>query len=123
MVAAGLPEVIMTTYQRILDRATLACFKLSAIPNYLRRMSAIHTWTEKQDYSFDFEENFLGHPNGSSGVSEETLRQGGGMIASERLRPIFHIVDSFTLGQDITDLMPSILVCLLMWPSKVTRIF
>lgn len=117
--AAGLKNVIVSAYEK---EPRQGIFHEILKADHVRRFYA---WSEEEDCSYNFEENFLRQsPSDGSNVPEDDCLQGcGNTNAKERLVPIFRAVDAVTRGQDISHIMPSILAYSLMWPSKAMRTF
>lgn len=117
--AAGLKAVILAAYEKEPKEGIFHGYMKA---DYVRRFYA---WSEEEECSYNFEENFLHQsPSASYKAPEGDCLQGcGNANAGERLVPIFRAVDAVTRGRDISHIMPSILAYSLMWPSKAIRPF
>lgn len=131
--ATGLNEVITATYkaQQFRNTKNKGIFQNYAIPQYIRMISDIRTRTASAAgwLSYDFDGNFLSRRKLNSHQLQDqvaTPREGGAcreIKLEDRLDPIFYAVDSFTLGLDVTEIMPSFMVYSLTWPTKAPKEF
>lgn len=118
--AGGVKAVILAVYMKD-GKPVDGIFQRHITTNHSRRF---YEWSDQADCSYDFEQNFFHRSPPSRESSPDGYLQDYATInAEERLVPIFHTADAVTRGQDISDLMPSVLAYTLMWPSKAMANF
>ncbi|KAI3324044.1 hypothetical protein HD806DRAFT_493964 [Xylariaceae sp. AK1471] len=116
--ASGVKAVILAVYEREPQDGIFHAYLKAD------QVQRLYTWSKQTSCSYDFEENFLRQSQVPREIPKGSCLQGcGSTNAGERLLPIFQAVDAITRGQDISNIMPSILAYSLMWPSKAMQAF
>ncbi|KAI0377164.1 hypothetical protein F5Y04DRAFT_189623 [Hypomontagnella monticulosa] len=114
--AGGVKTIILSVYKKDEGEPVDGIFQSHITKNHSKRF---YDWSDQADCSYDFEQNFLRQScPAREPVPDGCLLGRGTVNAAERLVPIFRTVDALTRGQDISDIMSSVLAYTLMWPSK-----